>query len=426
MPIEVFGEIVRIVVEEDHTALIPLLHVCRRWRTVIESTPCLWAKLVLTSRRPKPKAKLWIERTNGDLKELVVEMGASFSSNWPGESLDGLQWDNLLCIRSHRWDFFPYLRSIGKEAAMANWIGMVVDSGGFIPLPRNLSGPFSLHSLSLNRTNVDPNRTNFFDLFNVLRSCTIRRCYATTSLWASVLKANPLLERLELQSVMSRDSTPLPNVLELDHLTTLEATSTVPIDIFTAKMPHLRNLRLSLPCYNTDVFIRHLIDTLVGGLIELKFHGCRLNDSTNLIFLLRLSPNLQVLEFSGITIGVASLINALAAHYTPPPSSEHRLLCDEPPSDPPPVLCPKLTHVNFSGCPEVQAGLLMRLIKSRLIGDQSVDLQTTQIEVSKIESLIIDSCPNVEKEWVKRMEELVSHVSCCYTTKAMTRGRVLV
>jgi F-box/TPR repeat protein Pof3 len=128
LPIEVFGEIARIVVEADHTALIPLLHVCKRWRTVIENTPRLWAKLVLTSRRPKPKAKLWIERTNGNVKELVVKSGAAWSLNWPGNSLDGLQWDNLLVFHSEGWAFLPHLRSIGKEAAMAKWIGLTVGS----------------------------------------------------------------------------------------------------------------------------------------------------------------------------------------------------------------------------------------------------------------------------------------------------------
>ena len=81
LPIEVFGEIAKILVEDDHTALTPLLHVCKRWRTVIENTPPLWSKLVLTSWRPKPKAAMWLERTNGKMKELVVRSGAPWSSN---------------------------------------------------------------------------------------------------------------------------------------------------------------------------------------------------------------------------------------------------------------------------------------------------------------------------------------------------------
>jgi len=431
LPIEVFGEIARRLVEEDHTSLIPLLHVCRRWRTVIENSPRLWAKLVLTSRRPKPKAKLWIERTNGNVKELVVNSGAVWSQNWPGNSLDGLQWDNLLVFHTQAWSFLPHLRFIGKEAAMAKWMEFTVEN---IPdFPPLLQGPFSLQSLSLARVRVDLNRTKLCEHVSGLRSLSIRDSYATTGAWANVLKANPLLERLELYSVtplMILDSTLELDHLELDHLTTLDVSCSVPPEIFIARMPHLRKLNLHLPYYDPDVFIRHLIDTLVGGLTELKLRGCRLNDSNNLLLLLRSSPNLQVLEYSNLTFGIASLLNALAAHYIPPTSSELRFLPDDPPSDPPPILCPKLTHVNFSGCPEVQAGLLMRLIKSRLINDQSPDIQISQIqapEISKIESLIIDSCPNVQKEWVGRMEELVPHVSCRYTTKKLlARDRVFV
>jgi len=420
LPIEVFGEIARILVEEDHTSLIPLLHVCKRWRTVIENSPHLWAKLVLTSQRPKPKAKLWIERTNGNVKELVVNSSASLSSNWPGNSLDGLQWDNLLVFHSQQWSFLPYLRYIGKEAAVTKWMKITVEStNDFRPL---LRGPSSLHSLSLNQVRVDIDGTKLCEHIIGLRSLTIRHCYSSTGEWVNVLKANPLLERLELCSIVP--SMTFGCTLELDHLTTLDVSCTVPIEIFTARMPHLRKLSLYLPRYEPDLFFRHLIDTLVGGLTELKLRGCRLSDSNSLLLLLRSSPNLEVLEYSGVTFGVALLLNALAAHYTPPTSSELRFLPDDPPSDPPPILCPKITHVNFSRCPEVQAGVLMRLIKSRLIGDHSPMQTTSQIQdISKIESLIIDSCPNVEKEWLGRMQVLVPHVSCRHPRKL--RGRVL-
>ena len=423
LPIEVFGEIVRIVVEEDHTALIPLLHVCKRWRTVIENTSRLWAKLVLTSTRPKLKAKLWIEKTNGNVKELVVKSGASWSSNWPGTSLDGLEWDNLLVFHCEGWAFLPYLRSIGKEAAMAKWIGLSVENIPFSPLSRRY-GPFPWHSLTLKDVLVDLNGIQFCEQVTFLRNCTIIRSSAMTGSWWNFLKANPLLERLELHRVYPADTKRSPSRLELDHLTTLEAISAVPVEVFTARMPLLRNLKLCIPLYDPDLFIRHLIDTLVEGLTELRLYSCRLNDSANLLCLLQLSPNLQVLEVTNLSIGVASLLNALSAHHVPPSSSKLPFLRDEPPSNPSPILCPKLTHVNFSGCPEIQAGLLMRFVKSRLNFDQPEGTQPT--DIAKIESLVIDLCPNVEREWVKRIEELVPHVSCRYMTKKMARSRILV
>ena len=72
LPIELFGEVARIVVEDDQSALVTLLHVCRHWRAVVESSPQLWRTLVLTWRKPKQKAKLWIERSKGHLHELII------------------------------------------------------------------------------------------------------------------------------------------------------------------------------------------------------------------------------------------------------------------------------------------------------------------------------------------------------------------
>jgi len=48
LPIELFGEVARIVVEDDQSALVTLLHVCRHWRAVVESSPQLWRTLILT------------------------------------------------------------------------------------------------------------------------------------------------------------------------------------------------------------------------------------------------------------------------------------------------------------------------------------------------------------------------------------------
>lgn len=408
LPIEVFGEIARMVVEDDHTALIPLLQVCKCWRVVIENTPHLWAKLILTSRRPRPKAKLWIERTKGRVTELVVRSGAAWSFNWPGSSLDGLQWDNLLVFHSEGWAFLPYLLCIGKEAAVTKWTDLTMEGVDGVPIPLLRGQSFSLRSLCLDKVKVDLNGKDICEQITGLRSCTIRKCSASGS-WANVLKANPLLERLELNTIASTHAKPLQSRLELDRLTSLEAVSSVPIDIFTARMPHLRSLTLGIPLYDPDVFIRHLTDTLIEGLSELRLHSCGLNGSTNLLLLLRRSPDLRVLEVTGIAIGITRLLDALAAHYKD---------SDDPAYNQSLILCPKLTHVNVSGCPEVQAGLLMRLIKSRT---------TASAEgVAKIDSLIIDFCPNVEKEWVKRMEELVPHVSCCYTTRQMAKRRIRV
>jgi hypothetical protein len=422
LPIEIFGEIARISVEDDHTTLIPLLHVCKRWRTVVENTPRLWAKLVLNERRAKSKAKLWIKRAKGKLDELIVRQGATWMSIWPGDSLEGLQWDNLLVFHCEAWAFLSYLQLIESDAAMSKWIELAIaNNQGFprhIPFLRGLSTPFSLRSLSLNNVQVDINETKFCEQIRNLRSCSLRTCDATSGLWANVIKANPLLERLELDRVTSVDTRRLSNILELAHLTTLEAISKVPVDIFTAKMPHLRCLILRSPSHDPCVFIQHLINTQVEGLTELTLDTCNLGDFSSLLLLLRQLPNLQVLEVIS-SLGVERLLDALSAHYIPPTSSKD----DEPASDPSPILCPRLTHVNFSGNSQIHGELVMRLIKSRLIAELQTTSQIQSAGVARLESLIIDFCIDVKKEWVQRMQELVPYVSCGFMVR---KGRSLI
>jgi hypothetical protein len=130
-----------------------------------------------------------------------------------------------------------------------------------------------------------------------------------------VIEGNPLLEQLELETVTSVNRGRLPNILEPARLTTLEAISMVPVDIFTAKMPHLRSFRFKSPSYDLCVFIQHLVNTQVEGLTKLTLDTCNLGDlSSSLLLLLRKSPNLQVLDVIN-SRGVGALLDAPPAHY---------------------------------------------------------------------------------------------------------------
>jgi hypothetical protein len=129
-----------------------------------------------------------------------------------------------------------------------------------------------------------------------------------------VIEGNP---QLELETVTSVNRGRLPNILELARLTTLEAISMVSVDIFTAKMPHLRSFRFKFPSYDLCVFIQHLVNTQVEGLTKLTLDTCNLGDlSSSLLLLLRQSPNLQVLDVIN-SRGVGALLDALSTHYIP-------------------------------------------------------------------------------------------------------------
>jgi hypothetical protein len=51
----------------------------------------------------------------------------------------------------------------------------------------------------------------------------------------------------------------------------------VPVDIFTAKMPHLRSLIIKSPSYDLCIFIQHLVNRQVEGLAELTLDTCNLS-----------------------------------------------------------------------------------------------------------------------------------------------------
>jgi len=421
LPIEIFGEIAMILIEDDHTSLITLLHVCKHWRDVIQDHPRFWCKLVLTKRRPKAKAKLWIEKSKGRVRDLTVRYEAALSPNWFGELLHGLQWDQLRFCSVESWDVLSYVTSIGQQTSIARWIGLEIHNDPFLLIKDVHIRPASLalQHLSLCRTRINLGDEN--DLtshVSELRSCSFNHSQVMGE-WSDFLRRNPLLESLRLIDLCGTlsHSTEAP---QLPHLTSLDLDGYVPAEILRAEMPQLHQVKLRRPKFFPGVFLQHLFDTNTVRLTDLQLHSCMLHETTTLIALLGISPNLQVLEITNLVAGVASLIEALAAHHIPPSSSQTRFPEDEP--KPGPLLCPKLTHVNFSGCPEVQTGPLLRLIKSRLVENSpsSVSIngeRAAAVQVAKLESLIINACPNVSGEWLPQIRMLVPHVSCTYITK---------
>lgn len=421
LPVEVFAEIARSLVDEDHSILISLLHVCKYWRKIIEDSSYLWRKLVLTKRRPKLKAKIWIERSEGKLTELVVKESAVSSKSWPGDSLQGLQWDQLVFCRVEQWDLVPYLYSICRSEAISSWKGLEMNfSYGTIPvllatLSTN-SRSFALQHLSIDSALVDIKKIAV--QITGLKNCTLRRCGSITAAWLDLFRANPLLESLELQALNEPLTAEIQTeTLELVHLNSLEITTIVPTRIYSIKMPKLRVLKLYHPYHDGNRFIQHLISCGVVHLTDLKLHSCTLHDMTTLLSLLRMSSQLQVLEVTNLTAGIASLIEALAAHNSPS-SSGHQY--GESSSITNSVLCPNLTHVNFSGCPEVQTGPLIRLVKSRMTFEDPSPGPSDEVQavkIAKIQSLTINSCPNVDGEWLPRLRAMVPRVHCVYMTR---------
>ncbi|CAA7262936.1 unnamed protein product [Cyclocybe aegerita] len=412
LPIELFGEIVKMLVEEDQRALIPLLHVRKHWRSVLESMPSLWDTLVLTQRRPKQKAKLWIQITGGRMRELVVREGAFHSPNWPGDSLRGLQWERLRACRIHRWDIMAYLQSISQPSFFATLDTFELDDvvNGQQHKWMELFSQSDKEELPLQHLSLQGLLLSYSQLHarvSKLKTLHLRNCTLPSVL---LLQANPLLEELVLDSVnpvYSGDAT-----LELKHLTLLDLSKGIPWVMGKAEIPELRTLRLSANHLQEAYAAvpQRLVQSNHSHLTELIVRTCPSIGIDILISLVKLSANLLTLEVSHNVGDVTPIVEALSAHLPPSSNLKGAKFDAIPPTPSPPAICPLLTHVNFSRSPNLQTGPLVRLVKSRLpqVDSPSASQECPPSESSDIAcllSLTIDECPQVDAKWLPWFRE---------------------
>jgi len=417
LPIELFGEIAKLLVEKDHTASIPLSQVSKHWRTVVHNIPCLWNVLVLSKQRPKQKAKLWIERSTGRIQELSIRSSAIDTPHWPDDSLRDLRWECLRVLKVESWNPVPFLRSIGKSEALANLERVVFHQvpQGLDPATRvyGLCKPERLRHLTISSMTADVE--GLLSRTGNLTSITFQGVTALEQNLFDLLEANPTLESLTIETFqVARTSR---TDLALENLTQLHIKNCLPDVIVSASLPALHTLHLDTTMDPIHTFLANLVTSGSHHLNELVLRSCRFR-ADSLIDLLQHSPGLQILEVSNVAGQCTTVIEALAASYSPPSatdSSRNQTVNI-------PVLCPNLTHVNFSRCTEIQTGPLVRLIRSRLplpnhssVSESGI-LERTH-DVKRIDSLVVDGCPNVDSTWIAWFRENVRSVSCVYMTK---------
>ena len=417
LPIELFGEIARLLVEKDHTASIPLSQVSKHWRTVVHNIPSLWNVLVLSKLRPKQKAKLWIERSNGRIQELSIRSSAIDTPNWPDDSLRNLGWEYLRVLKVESWNPVPFLHSIGKSEALVNLERVVFHQvlRGLDPASRiyGLCKQECLRHLAISSMAADVKA--LVSRTGNLTSITFQDVTILEQDLFDLLEANPALESLTMETfqvaTISRTN------LALKNLTQLHIKQSLPDIIVSASLPALHTLRLDTTTIPIHTFLANLVTSGSHHLNELVLRACRFR-ADSLINLLQHSTGLQVLEVSNVAGQCTAVIEALAASYSPPSAtdSSQNQTVDTP------VLCPNLTQVNFSRCTEIQTGPLVRMIRSRLpLPDNSSMAEGGILErtrdVKRIDSLVIDGCPNVDSTWIAWFRENVRSVSCVYMLK---------
>ncbi len=411
LPIELFGMIASMVVENNHGAVINLSQVSKHWRHVVHNSPYLWASLVLNNRRPKQKAKLWLERSNGKVHELTVLPDAI--DHWPDGWFNGLLWEELRAFKYYSSDFEGCLASIRNSGSVLihlEQLDVTNSTSWQTVLPPNSS---SLRDLALRHTTLSPNSfLNVAPHINNLRALSLEEVrFSSEATFSELLEAISSVEVLLLYDIKAR----LSNDLALLHLTHLDIRGMSALSLPLSNLPELRILRLE-GGFIADQFL-DVVEKTSPHLTELALRSCVVSP-VFVIAVLAKSQELQTLEICNSEAGqVAEFLATIR-----PLSSESENSLATVPS----VQCPNLTRINFSQCDDVQTGPIVRMIKARLPPSTATDspddttVQPSSAPIQKIATLIMDECPNVDSAWLPWIRQNVRSVSCVYVKKTKT------
>ncbi|TFY68392.1 hypothetical protein EVG20_g3565 [Dentipellis fragilis] len=429
LPVELISHIFLLANDSPVTPLY-LSHVSRRWHDIAISLPSLWRVLVLSKNKPAEKAKIWKSRARHWINELRFK-------NEPG---------NPLVIDRGSISIEPLQKLISDELDDLQWERVKVCKLHDIPLSAFERALAACHLRGCLR-DLDELQVIFHDLVSVdIRNSGIHR-----SPLRALMQANPKLEKLVFHaSPFSRvylsdfDST---DPLTMAHLEHLEFSHVAEVSAITNKLslPALQVLRLwsisdARPSF--DAIVQNM-GSNVEGLTELSFRQSVVDVRTLARVLLQ-SLQLEIFQLcsaslSGRTNDIVDILNA-------PPSASYRrynaLDLLSSPASGFPIACPSLRHVDLSQCSDLTAGPVVRMVSVRLklhssepeaeaepssqpaqspgpadgVDDQAA-LPSKPPQISKIETLVIDGCQQIEADTLPWLRQSVPMFSCVYLTK---------
>ena len=418
LPTEIFAEIFCKLVTEDHTQLLILLHISKKWRDITWHTPALWDTLVITHRNPTRKVALWLNRSHGRIRELRVQKGVMHNLDWSFDSLGGMKWDRLRVCKIVTWDLARFLESISMSHILSALEELQIDDI-LAPSPDRCAlfpENSCLRALTMNRCTF-----SWIILSAHLRNLkylATRSCDGGNGMFLA-LEANLNLETLVIESnndpllpVSSRTPLLLSNLIHLE----------VAGAYASGILEQLSFQRLQVLCIRavTRSLDRGLGDALGKGLsnlTDLCLSRCSVTPSI-LINLLQLTISLQSLELSYLSYTVNQVIDALA---TPLATSTGGTSLEHPDGTAVDMMCPSLLHLNVSHSPDAKTGPLVRLVRSRLptnMTNASVDaVGSRRRTIAAIVSLTADGCPLIEPDWLPWFRKNVQAFSCVFMTK---------
>ncbi|OBZ79928.1 hypothetical protein A0H81_01237 [Grifola frondosa] len=418
LPVEIATTIFSLTAADDHAFVIALSQVCRTWRD---------------TRNPVKKIKVWNVRSKGRLFELCLR--TDFTSD--PRVLDHLRELPIIFLRILRVTGFPI-------AKLPHYLPALTD--GILPNLHELElvdGTMARHESSwlwgepdmqlrrlvLHGSEIASSSwSSFADNFKSLEFLSFMGTLSDVAwphfLW--LLHTNTNLHELELwlgdelsinPSIEQRE---LPSLIQMPHLAHLRLHGAGPILGLLVPMltlPSLRTIQFSRCRPSVDLPLRHLSTGDLGILRTLTIQRCTFSAPV-VIEILRASKGLETLELSDIwNSQVNDVLNALATAVPPLLPGPQSI---DGPSRGLEVLCPALKALNCSGCSDVTAGPLVRLVKLRLSVIETVGAskETQPIQsVAPISSLIIDHCPAVDADILPWLRSKVPTLSCIYMSK---------
>lgn len=419
LPVEIYNEIFEFILEEDNAQIITLLHICTHWRQVVWGSPGLWRTLVLSKSHADKKAELWLERSKGRIRELRV-LSDYDSKYLPGRPsfLEKLDWSYLRVCGFLSSRIMKFLR---PPAMFQELVALELDPNDDVhPVLNNLSDFSStkMRSLSIHRTHF--HLEHLLHPFPLVSSLSFQSCVITLTNLAEFFLANPQIKSFHshtnrVQSTLLPTSVSPSDLPKLENLSTLEIVA----DSWASTMllfdiPFLQVARFG---YLTDphfsASLRHWASTSPKFLAELKLDHVAIKSSA-VLEVLCASPALEVLTLTAMYDTADTIINALSGQRNFAPSLSEGPL---------PILCPRLRHLDVSGCPDVATSSVHALVEQRLElsgltsrGESTTQGESMHQKVNRLEVLKMDRCPKIDVQWIPWFRQHVPYVTCIFAS----------
>jgi F-box/TPR repeat protein Pof3 len=416
LPVEIFGEIFGLLVAHDVTQAIVVSHVCKHWRAMALSTPSLWKTLILAKKDPARKTREWIKRSQSRIRELCVRVQFKDSIVPLTSALLGFPWNHLRVCRVYHaasFEINQILVAISATNILANLVEL--EDVGWLGKESMVHFNCRIFGSQLRSLIIENQVVSWDDLSGLTKlvSLVVRNSFASPAgCVLYVLEANPMLEKVVLDTIVPHGHPLVPLALTLPRLTHLEIARSPTQNFSSITMPSLQILRLSHVISGADELLGSILDRGPVMLTELRIQSSVIT-SSKLIPFLRAASSLETFVLSHFDGQVNTIVEALASYPSPSQGV---------PSPFETFMCPLLAHINLSACPGLKTGAIMRFVKSRLPSVAPETSQHTTIvdknvsTVAQIETLMLNNCPMIEPEVLPWLRSRVQTVSCVYAT----------